>query len=141
MNTYTLVMHKQYHNGHAASVGMLFIVSCLLLRDNNDSSWNQRVCCFQEPQQAALHTMNSLHANGKHCQCCPCVHANPMYRYMLLCICHYCKGSRPTLPAHHTTVVLHRSYPAAMHGRPYRYTYIPSRPPLVWGYYHLLACV
>ena len=52
-----------------------------------------------------------------------------------------CKGSRPTLPVHHTTVVLHRSYPAAMHGRPYRYTYIPSRPPLVWGYYQLLACV
>ena len=26
-------------------------------------------------------------------------------------------------------------------GRPYRYTYIPSQPPLVWGYYHLLGCV
>ena len=26
-------------------------------------------------------------------------------------------------------------------GQPYRYTYIPSRPPLVWGYYHLLGCV
>ena len=52
-----------------------------------------------------------------------------------------CKGSRPTLPVHHKTVVLHRSYPAAMHGRPYRYTYIPSRPPLVWGYYHQLAGV
>ena len=26
-----------------------------------------------------------------------------------------CKGSRPALPVHHTTVVLHRSYPAAVH--------------------------
>ena len=26
-----------------------------------------------------------------------------------------CKGLRPALPVHHTTVVLHRSYPAAMH--------------------------
>ena len=26
-----------------------------------------------------------------------------------------CKGSRPALPIHHTTVVLHRSYLAAMH--------------------------
>ena len=26
-----------------------------------------------------------------------------------------CKGLRPTLPVHHTTVVLHRSYPAVMH--------------------------
>ena len=26
-----------------------------------------------------------------------------------------CKGLRPALPVHHTTVVLHRSYPAAVH--------------------------
>ena len=26
-----------------------------------------------------------------------------------------CKGSRPALPVHHTTVVLHHSYPAAVH--------------------------
>ena len=26
-----------------------------------------------------------------------------------------CKGLRPALPVHHTTVVLHRSFPAAMH--------------------------
>ena len=26
-----------------------------------------------------------------------------------------CKGSRTALPVHHTTVVLHRSYPAAVH--------------------------
>ena len=26
-----------------------------------------------------------------------------------------CKGSLPALPTHHTTVVLHRSYPAAVH--------------------------
>ena len=26
-----------------------------------------------------------------------------------------CKGLRPALPVHHTTVVLHHSYPAAVH--------------------------
>ena len=26
-----------------------------------------------------------------------------------------CKGSRPALPIHHTTVVLHRSYPAVVY--------------------------
>ena len=27
----------------------------------------------------------------------------------------HCKGSRPAQPVHHTTVVLHHNYPAAMH--------------------------
>ena len=27
----------------------------------------------------------------------------------------HCKGSHPALPVHHTTVVLHRSYPATVH--------------------------
>ena len=38
-----------------------------------------------------------------------------------------CKGSRPALPVHHTTVVLHRSYPAANAYAVHIGIYIPRR--------------
>ena len=47
-----------------------------------------------------------------------------------------CKGSRPALPIHHTTVVLHCSYPAAVH-RPSTEVYIYlGGHHWTWGYNH-----
>ena len=47
-----------------------------------------------------------------------------------------CKGSRPALPVHHKTVVLHRSYPAAVHMPSIGvYMYLDGNH-WVWGYYH-----
>ena len=47
-----------------------------------------------------------------------------------------CKGSRPTLPIHRTTVVLHRSYPAAMHMPSIEVYIYPDGTHWTWGYYH-----
>ena len=52
-----------------------------------------------------------------------------------------CKGSRPALPIHHTTVVLRCSYPAAVH-RPSTgvYIYLGGHH-WTWGYNHSSALV
>ena len=52
-----------------------------------------------------------------------------------------CKGSRPTLPVHHTTVVLHRSYTAAVYMPSigvYRYL---DGDHWVWGYHHTIGAM
>ena len=52
-----------------------------------------------------------------------------------------CKGSRPALPVHHTTVVLHRSYHAACILRPYRYTYTQADTTGLGVPYYHWSCV
>ena len=46
------------------------------------------------------------------------------------------KGPRPALPVRHTTVVLHRIYPAAVHMPSTGVCIYPDGDHWVWGYYH-----
>ena len=52
-----------------------------------------------------------------------------------------CKGSRPALPVHYTTVVLHRSCPAVVHMPSIGvYIYLDGDH-WVWGYYLTIVAV
>ena len=52
-----------------------------------------------------------------------------------------CKGSRPALPVHYTTVVLHRRYPAVVHMLSIGvYIYLDGDH-WVWGYHHTIGAV